>query len=199
LRHLDRDRPVVLGLPRGGVPVAAAVAAALDAPLDVVLVRKLGVPGQPELALGAVGEGGVRVLNEDVLRWTGVAAAAVDVITARERAVLDARAAGLRSVRPRVPLEGRCVVLVDDGIATGATVRAACAVVRAAGAARVVVAAPVAPAEVQADLAAVADEVVVVATPSPFGAVGAHYVDFAQVPDEAVLAHLAAPVRQSAS
>jgi predicted phosphoribosyltransferase len=181
------------------VPVAAAVAAALDAPLDVVLVRKLGVPGQPELALGAVGEGGVRVLNEDVLRWTGVAAAAVDAITARERAVLDARAAGLRSVRPRVPLEGRCVVLVDDGIATGATVRAACAVVRAAGAARVVVAAPVAPAEVQADLAAVADEVVVVATPSPFGAVGAHYVDFAQVPDEAVLAHLAAPVRQSAS
>src|SRR5690606_36606413 len=151
------------GLPRGGVPVAAEVAAALDAPLDVILVRKLGVPFQPELAMGAIGEDGVRVLDDHLLAATGITADQVARVERRERAELDRRAATYRACRPRVPLAGRTVVIVDDGLATGATARAAIQVARAEGARRVVLAVPVAPRDTVDDLAAVADEVVAAA------------------------------------
>src|SRR3954449_3324580 len=145
LAHLRDEHPVVLALPRGGVPVAYEVARALGAPLDVILVRKLGVPVQPELAMGALGEDGVRVLNGDVLRSAGVTAAELAAVEAGQRAELERRTTGLRRRWPRIDLAGRTVIIVDDGIATGATARAACTVARAHGAARVVLAAPVAP------------------------------------------------------
>jgi putative phosphoribosyl transferase len=189
LAHLrDRD-VVVLGLPRGGVPVASEVARELDAPLDVVVVRKLGVPHQEEYAMGAIGEGGVRVLDPDVVARAGVSQAAVREVEQRERAVLDARVASLRGGRPWVPLEGRVVVVVDDGIATGSTVRAACEVARRRGAARVVVASPVAPAGTTA-AELTADELVCCATPWGFRAVGAYYRDFGATTDEEVRALL---------
>jgi predicted phosphoribosyltransferase len=181
---------VVLGLPRGGVPVAYEVARALGLPLDVVVVRKLGVPYQPELAMGAVGED-VRVLNEYVLRRAGVDAAALDAVERRERAEVERRTATLRAGRPAVPLAGREVVVIDDGIATGSTARAACQVVRARGAHRVVLAAPVAPARVPAELADAADEVVVLHVSDDFGAVGQFYLNFDQTSDEEVTALLA--------
>ncbi|MGH8981836.1 MAG: phosphoribosyltransferase, partial [Acidimicrobiales bacterium] len=132
LLPLRGSAPVVLGLPRGGVPVAAKVAEALGVPLDVVLVRKLGVPFQPELALGAIGEGGIRVLNKDVLSRTGVEEAALEAVERRERAELERRAQRYRGGRAAAPLRGRTVLVVDDGIATGSTAAAACQVVRAA-------------------------------------------------------------------
>ena len=182
---------VVLALPRGGVPVGVEVAAALRAPLDVLVVRKLGVHSQPELAMGAVGEDGARVLDEDVLRRAAVGAAALADVEARERAAVAERAARYRATVPRVPLEGRAAIVVDDGLATGSTARAACRVARAHGAARVVVAVPVAPVDAAAALRGDADAVVAVATPEPFVAVGRWYVAFEQVPDEEVLRLLA--------
>ena len=187
LGHLRGPDTVVLGLPRGGVPVAAEVARALDAPLDVVVVRKLGVPYRPELAMGALGEGGVVVRLEEVVRLAGVAEAAFADVERRENAELDRRLRHLRSVRPRVPLEGRAVVVVDDGIATGSTARAACAVVRAQGAASVVLASPVCAPDAAAALAEEVDEVVCVATPSRFGSVGRHYTDFRPTTDDEVV------------
>jgi putative phosphoribosyl transferase len=181
---------VVLGLPRGGVPVAAEVADALGAPLDVIVVRKLGVPVQPELAMGALGEDGVRVLNGDVIRSAGVTAAELAAVEAGERAELERRTTGLRRRWPRIDLTGRTVVIVDDGIATGATARAAAAVARAHGATRVVLAAPVAPPTAVARFADVADDVVVLSTPWRFGAVGEAYVDFDATTDEEVAACL---------
>lgn len=195
LEHLRAEQPVVVGLPRGGVPVAAEVAAALDAPLDVILVRKLGVPFQPELAMGAIGEDGVRVLDDHLLAATGITADQVARVERRERAELDRRAATYRACRPRVPLAGRTVVIVDDGLATGATARAAIQVARAEGARRVVLAVPVAPRDTVDDLAAVADEVVAAATPEPFLAVGTWYQDFAQVSDAEVESILEAAAR----
>ena len=153
---------VVLGLPRGGVPVAAVVADVLGALLDVVVVRKLGVPWQPELAMGAVGEGGVVVRSEVVLRSARVDPAQLAEVVARERAEVERRVVRLRHDRPPVPLDGRTAVVVDDGLATGSTARAACAVLRAAGAARVVLAVPVAPAGTGVEEA---DELVVVHAP----------------------------------
>lgn len=191
LLHLRNEHPVVLGLPRGGVPVAAAVARALRAPLDVALVRKLGVPYQPELAVGAIGEGGIRVVNEEVRRAAGVNDAQLATVEAIERAELERRARTYRGDRPRVPLAGRSVVLVDDGIATGSTARAACEVARAQGAARVVLATPVGPAPSLAALAAVADEVVFVDAPEPFQAIGEWYDDFSQTNDAEVMSLLA--------
>ena len=193
LHHLGPARPVVLGLPRGGVPVAAEVARALRTPLDVVLVRKLGVPGQPELAVGAVGEGGVRVVNEAVRQAAEVDASTLAALEARERDALDRRAveAGRRGRRP-VPLEGRCVVIVDDGIATGSTAAAACAVVRARGACRVVLAAPVAPSRSLARLSSVADELDAVHVPEDFLAIGQWYRDFSQTAEGLVWALLSA-------
>ena len=178
---------VVVGLPRGGVPVAAEVARELGAPLDVIVVRKLGVPFQPELAMGAIGEGGTRVVNEDVLRAARVTGRELAAVEAEQRAELTRRALRFRGERPRVPLAGKVVVVVDDGIATGSTARAACAVVRSEGAARVILAAPVAPADWTRRLRGVADEFVCVATPEPFYAVGQFYDDFAQTTDDEVV------------
>ena len=193
LHHLGPARPVVLGLPRGGVPVAAEVARVLAAPLDVVLVRKLGVPGRPELAVGAVGEGGVRVVNEEVRRAAHVDAHTLATLESHGRDVLDRQTAegGRRGRRP-VPLEGRCVLIVDDGIATGSTAAAACAVVRARGACRVVLAAPVAPSRSLARLSSVADELDAVHVPEDFLAIGQWYRDFSQTTEALVWALLSA-------
>lgn len=161
--------------------MAAVVAAALGAPLDVVVVRKLGVPSQPELAMGAVGEGSV-VVRSRVAH--GIEARAFDEVLAREAAEVERRLARLRPDRPRAPVSGRTAVVVDDGLATGSTARAACAVLRAAGAARIVLAVPVAPAGVVVDEA---DELVVVRSPDPFGAVGRWYVDFTATSEQEVV------------
>ena len=189
LAHLADQDPVVLGLPRGGVPVAAEVAAALGAPLDVIVVRKLGVPFQPELAMGAIGEGGVRVVAPAVVAHLGVTDAALRAVEQRERTVLDERVAKLRRGHPHVPLQGRVAVVVDDGIATGSTARAACRVARRLGAARVVLAAPVAPAGTTAEELS-ADELVCCATPLGFRAVGDHYRSFEPTTDREVAALL---------
>lgn len=180
---------VVLGLPRGGVPVAARVAEALGAVLDVVVVRKLGVPGQPEYAMGALGEDGVRVVSEAVLREARVTPEALARVERRESAALAERAAELRRGRIRAVLTGRSAVVVDDGVATGATARAACAVVRRLGATRVLLAAPAVPRGLAAGLPE-ADEVVALVSPHPFGAVSTHYRDFRAVGEEAVVAEL---------
>lgn len=183
-----RDEPVVvLGLPRGGVPVAYEIATALGAPLDVVVVRKLGVPFQPELGMGAIGEDGARVVNPEVVRMTGVTERQIAEVEARERAELERRARRFRGDRPRVPLTGRTAVVVDDGIATGSTARAACEVARAHGASRVVLAVPVAPPDWVERLGDAADEYVSVATPAPFYAVGQWYDDFGQTSDDEVV------------
>jgi len=178
---------VVLGLPRGGVPVAFEVAQALSAPLDVIVVRKLGVPFQPELAMGAIGEGGVRVENEEVLRTCGLHASDVDMVERRERPELERRAREYRNGHPRVDLHGRCAVIVDDGIATGSTARAACEVARAHGAARVVLAVPVASRSAVMGLRDVCDQMLSVEVPEPFYAVGEWYRDFSQTTDEQVV------------
>jgi putative phosphoribosyl transferase len=191
-------RPVVLALPRGGVPVAAEVARALDAPLDVVVVRKLGVPFQPELGMGAVGEGGARVVNWEMVRAAEVSGSQLDAIEARERAELERRARRYRGDREMRPLEGRVVILVDDGIATGATMHAAIEIVRAHGAGRAVVAVPVAPPEAAADLRAIADDVVALETPEPFLGVGRWYDDFTQTSDDEVSRTLHSAAARSA-
>jgi putative phosphoribosyl transferase len=183
---------VVLALPRGGVPIAMEVARALSAPLDLVLVRKLGAPSQPELALGAVVDGADPhvVLNDDIVRELGVQPAAIDQIVARELAVIERRRTRWLAGRPSVPLSGRTAVIVDDGIATGATVKAAIDAVRRQGASHIVVATPVAPADTVFELARLADDVVVLSTPEPFGAIGRFYIDFTQVTDDEVAAML---------
>ena len=191
LTHLKDSDVVVLGLPRGGVPVAEQVAESLAAPLDICLVRKLGVPYQPELAMGAVGEGGVRVLNDDVLSRGRVTSRDLAAVEERELALLDERAARYRGARHPVPLRGRTVVVVDDGLATGATALAACRVVRARDAARIVLAVPVAPAGWRAErVGNNADEAVCVHEPAFFQAIGQFYLDFSQTPDEDVVACL---------
>ena len=189
-----RDDVVVLGLPRGGVPVAAEVARALVAPLDVLLVRKLGAPGQPELAIGAIAEGGVRLVNEDILLSLGMDLAEIDRVVADEQPELERRLHAYRGDRPAVAVAGRIVIVVDDGLATGASMDAACRAVAARGVARLIVAVPVAAREACERLRAVAHEVVAVATPSPFWAVGAWYADFQQTTDEQVVEALAAAV-----
>ncbi|MBX6386121.1 MAG: phosphoribosyltransferase [Microbispora sp.] len=178
---------VVLGLPRGGVPVAFQVARALGAPLDVIVVRKLGVPYQPELGFGAIGEGGVRVVNPDVVRLANVTREEMAAVERAERAELERRARRFRGDRKPVDLAGRTVIIVDDGIATGGTARAACQVARAQGAARVVLAVPVGAPETIASLRRDADEVVCLETPDHFYAIGAWYEDFSQTSDEDVV------------
>lgn len=190
LRKYEPANPVVLGLPRGGVPVAFHVAHALRAPLDVIVVRKLGVPYQRELAFGAIGEGGVRVISDDIVRRGRLTPQDIAEVEAAEQAELARQAHRFRAGRSRVPLRGRTAILVDDGIATGATAAAACGVVRAQGAAKVVMAAPVAPPDAAARLAEAADDVVFLATPAGFSAVGQWYQDFSQTSDEEVIALL---------
>ena len=189
-------RPLVLGLPRGGVPVAAEVAAALRAPLDVLVVRKLGTPAQPELAMGAIASGGVRVLNPSVVQSLGIAPVAIERVAAVELVELERRERGFRGERPRPALDGRTVVLVDDGLATGATVRAAVEAVRVSSPTRVVVAVPVGAPDSCALVAEVADEVVCLHAPDDFRAVGAYYLDFTQTTDDEVRRLLAADVAE---
>jgi putative phosphoribosyl transferase len=181
------DRPLVLGLPRGGVPVAAAVASVLRAELDVFVVRKLGLPWQPELAMGAVATGGVRVLNGDVIREARVSGDVLEEVTERELAELAARERLYRGGRPPADPAGRDVVLVDDGLATGATMRAAAAAVAGRQPARVVAAAPVVPPETRAAFARDGIELVAVVSPQPFVAVGTWYRDFSPVSDGEVV------------
>jgi predicted phosphoribosyltransferase len=185
-QFVGRDDVVVLALPRGGVPVGYEVARALGVPLDVFVVRKLGLPRHPEFAMGAIASGGVRVLNEDVLGSTAVSQAAIDAVTRTEQLELERRERAYRDGRPLVPIDGRVVVLVDDGLATGATMRAAVLAVRRLRPTRVVVAVPVGAWETCEDLRAVADEVVCAFTPDPFRAVGLWYADFAQTTDAEV-------------
>ena len=190
LLHLVNRDVVVVGLPRGGVPVAKEIARALRAPLDVIVVRKLGVPCQPELAMGAIGEDGVRVVDDDLVRRVGVPADQLAWVEAMEREELARRVWRFRGGRNRIALAGREVVIVDDGIATGASARTACQVARVAGARRVVLAVPVAPQGWTRWFADVADECVCVATPVPFWDVGRFYADFGQTTDAEVLACL---------
>lgn len=187
LSYLRGEDVVVLGLPRGGVPVAFEVARALDAPLDVIVVRKLGVPFQPELAMGAIGEGGARIVNREVVSAARVSEAEFAVVEERERVELGQRARRFRGKRPRISLEGRTVVVVDDGIATGSTARAACQVARAQGATRVILAVPVAPPASVERLSGDADEVICLDTPEPFFGVGHFYSDFSQIKDTEVV------------
>lgn len=190
LQHLRGLDAVVLGLPRGGVPVAAEVAAALGAPLDVIVVRKLGVPAQPELAMGAIGEGGVRLVLTETVQRAGVTPAELIAVENRERVELQRRAQRFRGEQARVPLAGRIAVVVDDGIATGSTARAACAIARAQGAARVTLAVPVAPFDWARRLHDAADELIAVVTPRALRAIGTWYTDFSQTTDEEVVACL---------
>jgi putative phosphoribosyl transferase len=178
---------VVVGLPRGGVPVAAEVATALDARLDVIVVRKLGMPFQPEVAMGAIGEDHVRVLNDEVVRMAHVTPEELAAVEGRERPELERRSDRFRQGRTRIPLAGKVVVVVDDGVATGSTARAACQVARAEGATRVLLAVPVAPFHWTTRLAGVADQFVAVDTPRDFRAVGQFYRDFTQVSDDQVV------------
>ncbi|MFE9094734.1 phosphoribosyltransferase family protein [Streptomyces sp. NPDC007264] len=190
LQHLMGKDVVVLGLPRGGVPVALEVAEALGAPMDVCLVRKLGVPYQPELGMGALGEDGVRVINDLVMREARVTPEELAQVEEREREVLERRARRYRGRRPPAHIAGRTVVVVDDGVATGSTARAACRIARARGAAHTVLAVPVAPRDWTARLSGEADELVCLDTPRDFFAIGQFYADFAQVGDEEVVACL---------
>ena len=184
--YAGRSDVLVLALPRGGVPVACEVAATLDAPLDVFLVRKLGVPGQEELAMGAIASGGVRVLNEHVVEMVGVSDQEIDEVAAREQQELERREREYRNGRPAPRIRGRTVILIDDGLATGSTMRAAVQAVRRQGASRVVVAVPVAAASTCDEFRAEVDDVVCAVTPEPFYAVGLWYEDFSQTTDEEV-------------
>jgi putative phosphoribosyl transferase len=181
---------VVLGLPRGGVPVAFEVANALRAPLDVLVVRKLGVPFQPELAFGAIGEGGVRVINNSVVRDAHLSVDDMDAVDSKQRSELQRRSARFRGGRDRISLTDRIAVIVDDGIATGATAKAACQVARAQGASRVVLAVPIGPDDIVERFVGYADEVVCLRTPSLFFAVGQGYRNFTQTSDDEVVALL---------
>jgi len=187
LEHLRGRDVVVLGLPRGGVPVAAEIAHALEAPLDVVLVRKVGVPFQPELAMAAVGEDAVVVTNLPVLQRLGFSDDATAVLVSAAAESIDRQSQFYRASRPREPIAGRTAVVVDDGIATGATARAACEVLRHRAAGEVVLATPVAAPECLPMLTATFDEVVVVATPSWLSGVGEAYGDFRQLDDADVV------------
>lgn len=200
-RYAGRDDVVVLALPRGGVPVAFEVARALGAPLDVFLVRKLGVPGHEELAMGAIASGGTRVLNEEIVQTLGIPDRVIEVVAAREQQELARRERAYRGHRPAVDVQGRTVILIDDGLATGASMRAAAAALRRAGPQRLVVAVPLAAAETCEALRDEVDEVVCAWTPEPFHAVGFWYDDFSQTPDEEVrelLARAGDPTRRAA-
>jgi putative phosphoribosyl transferase len=185
--------PIVLALPRGGVPVGFEVAKALNAPLDVLIVRKIGAPGHPELGIGAVIDGNEPqlVLNDDVIRQVGAPAAYIEEEKRRQLAEIERRRRRYLGDRPAIPVAGRVAIVVDDGIATGGTVRAALRGIAGSNPARLVLAVPLAPADSLGDLAGDCDEVVCLATPEPFYAVGAHYRDFTQTEDDEVIRLLA--------
>jgi putative phosphoribosyl transferase len=184
--YARRDDVVVLALPRGGVPVGAEVSRALSAPLDVFLVRKLGLPGQEELAMGAIASGGIEVLNEELVRSLAIPRAVIDRVAAREAEELARRERAYRGARPRVDARERVFLVVDDGLATGASMRAAARALRRQHPARLVIAVPVAAAETCEELARSADEIVCAMTPEPFYSVGLWYDDFSQTSDDEV-------------
>lgn len=190
LLPLGHFEPVVLGLPRGGVPVAAEVATALEVPLDVIIVRKLGLPSRPEVAMGAIGEENVRVIDEELIARAGVDEAGVAAVERAERATLESYTEQIRARHPRLDLHGRTALIIDDGIATGSTANAASHVARALGAERVIVAAPVGGWDAEERIPG-ADEVFCLLQPSNFQAVGAHYRDFPPTSMDQVLALLA--------
>jgi predicted phosphoribosyltransferase len=177
---------VVLALPRGGVPVAHEVARALNLPLDVFLVRKLGVPGHEELAMGAIASGGVRILNEDVIRQLNIPRRLIKAVTQEQQRELDRREKLYRGSRPALDLRGKTVIIIDDGLATGATMKASIASIRQQNPAKVIVAAPVAARETYESLRMEADELICAATADPFGAVGAWYQEFDETTDDEV-------------
>src|SRR6059036_2012712 len=185
-KYVGREDVIVLGLPRGGVPVAYEVAKRLHAPLDVFIVRKLGVPGFEELAAGAIASGGVRVLNEDVIRAIPHADEAIEIVTARETEEMQRREQTYREGRSAPELRDRIAILVDDGLATGATMRAAVKALRQRGAAKIVVAVPVGPPDTCHEIEEQADETICLSTPEFFQAVGQYYDDFSQTTDEDV-------------
>jgi putative phosphoribosyl transferase len=185
-QYANRPDVVVLGLPRGGVPVAFEVAKALNAPLEICLVRKLGVPGHKELAMGAIASGGVRVLNYDVLAWLRISGTTIDEVAAKELRELQRRDRAYRGNRSQPNLRNQIVILVDDGIATGATIRATIAVLKPQYPQRLIVAVPVAPQDICNKLRSEVDEVVCLMTPDPFYAIGLWYENFAQTTDEEV-------------
>ncbi len=185
-KYAGREDVIVLGLPRGGVPVAYEVAQALRLSLDVFIVRKLGVPGFEELAVGAIASGGVRVLNEDVARALPNADEIIESVTAKETAELERREQSYRDGRPGPELRDRTVILIDDGLATGATMRAAIKALRQRGVAKIVVAVPVGPPETCREFEDEADEVICASAPASFQAVGQYYEDFSQTSDEEV-------------
>lgn len=201
LLHLKARHPVVLALPRGGVAVAAPVAAALEAPLGILIVRKIGAPMQPELAIGAVVDGDepTFVFNEDILRLIGLTEAERDYATKKAVAEIASRRKQFAGLGTDLSCKGRTVIVVDDGIATGATVRAALKALRQREPARLVLAVPVAPQDTLEILAGDADEIVCLETPDPFYAVGAHYLEFDQVSDDEVVAMLRAAAPRAAS
>jgi putative phosphoribosyl transferase len=184
--YRDRDDALVLALPRGGVPVASEVARALNVPFDVFVVRKLGVPGHEELAMGAIASGGVQEINRDVVDALGIPANVIDAVAARERRELERREHDYRGNRPPLSLINKTLILVDDGLATGSTMRAAVMAARQQQPARVIVAVPVGAVSACADLATEADDVVCVRTPEPFVAVGMWYRDFTPTTDHEV-------------
>ena len=186
VQYAGRNDVIVLGLPRGGVPVAYEVAKRLGAPLDVFIVRKLGVPGFEELAAGAIASGGVRVLNEDVMRAIPHPDEAIEAVTARETAELERREHEYRDGQQAPELRDRVVILVDDGLATGATMRAAIKALRQRGAAKIVVAVPVGPPGTCREIEQEADETICLSTPEVFQAVGQYYEDFSQTSDQDV-------------
>lgn len=185
-RYGKRDDVIVLALPRGGVPVGYHVAQALNAPLDVFIVRKLGVPGHEELAMGAIASGGVRVMNDDVLRHVAVPQQAIEEVAAREERELVRREKSYRDDRPPLDVRGKTVVIVDDGLATGSTMRAAVRALRRMEPHKIVVAVPVAAQSTCAEFRGEADDIVCLTTPEPFQAVGLWYEDFSQTTDSEV-------------
>ena len=190
LAYAGRPDVIVLALPRGGVPIGYEVARTLQAPLDVFLVRKLGIPGHPELAMGAIASGGVRVLNRDVIEPLRIPEHVIAETERRELREIERREAAYRGQRPRPAVAGQYVILVDDGVATGATMRAGIAALRQAKPSRIVVAVPVAPPDTVELLQREADEVVCLAMPEPFRAIGCWYVEFPQLTDDEVRARL---------
>jgi len=185
-QYANRPDVLVLALPRGGVPVAYEVARALNVPLDVFLVRKLGVPGHPELAMGAIASGGTRILNRDVVEVPGISEQQIEAVTAEQWRELERRERAYRGDRPPPDVQGKTVILVDDGLATGSTMRAAVEALNRQGPARIVVAVPIATSEACEQLQMKVNEVVCAVTPQPFYAVGAWYRDFSQTTDEEV-------------